>query len=147
MRYIYKVDLENYQFREISKDIVEYSQDLRRSLFSSIRQYARAEGLDPEYEVKKFKGRIKKGWKLFVLRPKQQIKGWIFLAPNSSVHSWYVFRRFREKGYGSELLYAVMNEAETALKCSINYSSTAALAVFESVLSKICCKVSLEKTS
>lgn len=145
MHYLYSVDLESYQSREIPKEIVKYSQDLQRSLFSSLKRYAKLSGLREKSVIRRVKKLLEEGNTLFVLRPKNQIKGWIWLTSEGRVEDGYVFKNYRDRNWGENLICAALNEIDEKAEIMVDSQDTYLLQSLDTVLEKICCRVSISK--
>ena len=145
MHYLYSIDLESYQSREIPKEIVRYSQDLQRSLFSSLRRYAKLSGLREKSVIRRVEKLLEEENMLFVFRPKNQIKGWIWVTPEGQVEDGYVFENYRDQNWGENLIYAALNEIDEKAEIVVDSRNIYLLQSLDAVLEKICCKVKISK--
>lgn len=145
MHYLYSIDLESYQSREIPKEIVKYSQDLQRSLFSSLRRYAKLSGLREKSVIRRVEKLLEEENMLFVFRPKNQIKGWIWVTPEGWIEDGYVFENYRDQNWGENLIYAALNEIDEKAEIVVDSRDIYLLQSLDAVLEKICCKVRISK--
>ena len=109
----YKVlfNLDLYQYQEIPQAIVSYEKRFERSLLTEIRRFQRELNWDEMWTLEDVYKRLEAGWKFWVIRPKNQIKGWAWLAPDGEMKNLYVSKWLRNQGWGKYLYLQCMNEA------------------------------------
>ena len=105
------INLDLYQYQEVPQAIVPYEQRFERSLSTAIKKFQAELNWEEMWNLQDVKLRLVSGWKFWVLRPKNQIRGWIWLTPTGEMKNLYVSKRLRNQGWGKQLYLTAMNEA------------------------------------
>lgn len=113
----YTIQLERYQLQPISPWIVPYEARFKNSLATTIRIFQKELNWSEMWNVKEAHERLEKGYRFFVLKPKSQILGWVWVAPDHEIKNLYVrpYRRFNpkrtnsNKHWGTQLIFAGLN--------------------------------------
>lgn len=144
----YELSLALYQEQEISPAIIPYEERFERSLLTEIRRFQKELNWSEMWDSLDVIERLLHNYKFWVLRPKNQIKGWVWLTPEGEIKNLYVSKWFRGQGWGTQLIYAGLNEAlnqdlDTALY-RVDIWNTASKKCIENVLERtgISCKLS-----
>lgn len=107
----YELSLLLYQEQEISPAILPYEERFERSLLTEMVRCSRELKWPEMWTKKDLYDRLQKGWKLIIFRPKNQIKGWVWINPEKSeICNLYVSKWSRKQGWGTELVFAGLNE-------------------------------------
>lgn len=107
----YELSLGLYQEREISLLIIPYEEKFERSLLTEMARCSRELKWKDMWTKADLHDRLRKGWKLFIFRPKNQIKGWVWIDPEKAeIKNLYVSKWFRKQGWGTNLIFAGLNE-------------------------------------
>lgn len=109
--YKYEINLELYQIQEIPQAIVPYEKRFERSLFTEIQRFQNELHWNEMWTIPEVYKRLEKGYCFWVLRPKNQIKGWVWLAPDGEIKNGYVSKWLRNQGWYKHLVFQAMNEA------------------------------------
>ena len=109
--YKYTINLELYQNQEVSQAIVPYERRFERSLSTEIKRFQNELHWDEMWTIPEVYSRLEKGYCFWVLRPKNQIKGWVWLVPDGEIKNGYVSKWFRNQGWYKQLILKAMNEA------------------------------------
>lgn len=109
--YRYDINLEYYQNQEIPQAIVPYEKRFERSLSTEIRRFQNELHWDEMWTIPEVYTRLENGYWFWVLRPKNQIKGWVWLAPDGEIKNGYVSKWLRNLGWYKKLIYQAMNKA------------------------------------
>lgn len=109
--YRYDIDLSTYQLRDLPKEIVKYDRSFERSLSTEMKRFQNELHWDEMWTLEDVYRRLESGYYFFVLRPKNQIKGWTWLAPDGEIKNVYVSKWSRNKGWCKYLCIAAMNAA------------------------------------
>ena len=135
--YKIEIDLGNYQYREIPQAIIPYEQRFEKSLFTEIKRGRK------EKTVRKFNYL---DCEFGILRPKNQIKGWICLGLDGELRNLYVSKWFRNQDWGENLIYWGLNKAFVLeypkILAKVDIWNDPAKACFDKVLERISCKTS-----
>lgn len=146
--YKYSINLDLYQYQEIPQAIVPYEERFERSLSTEIKRFQKELNWSEMWDLQDVGNRLYSGWKFWVLRPKVQIKGWIWLTPNGEMKNLYVSRRWRNRGWGRNLYLQCMNEAldleYDKVYARLDVWNDASKRCLERVLSLVGCKSSVE---
>lgn len=143
--YKYIVDLSNYQLRDLPREIVEYNRSFERSLSTEIRRFQNELHWDQMWTIPEVYERLNKGYKFNVLRPKNQIKGWAWLATDHEIKNVYVSKWKRNQGWSKQLYFSLLNKAweleypDVYIRVDV-WNKPAKYAV-ESVIGQIGCRV------
>lgn len=147
--YRYTIHLENYQTREIPRIIVPYERRWERSLVTHIKEFQEELHWDKMWTVYDARRRLKRGCRLFVLRPKTHIKGWVWLMNSGWICNGWVARRLRGNHYWEQLICACLNEAVELdfpqVHLDIDIWNKPSLLTMDNLLPKISCEVDVEK--
>lgn len=141
--YRYEIDLEFYQTQEIPQAIVPYEDRFERSLRTEIRRFQKELHWDEMWDTLDVYERILKGYKFWVLRPKNQIKGWAWLAPDGEIKNIYVSKWFRNQQWGRYLVLQCMNEASLTMDkvySRVDIWNEPSKQLFEGILKTVACK-------
>lgn len=109
--YKYEINLELYQYQEIPQAIVPYERKFERSLVTEIRRFQNELHWNEMWTIPEVYERLEHNYGFWVLRPKNQIKGWVWLVPDGEIKNGYVSKWFRNQGWYKQLVYRAMNEA------------------------------------
>lgn len=109
--YRVSIDLDLYQYQEIPQAIVPYEKRFERSLLTEIKRFQNELHWSEMWTLEDVHKRLDQGYKFWVLRPKNRIKGWIWLAPDGEMKNLYVSKWFRNQGWGKQFYLQSMNEA------------------------------------
>lgn len=143
--YRYDVDLSNYQLRDLPKEIVEYNRSFERSLSTEMKRFQNELHWDEMWTLEDVYSRLSKGYSFFVLRPKNQIKGWIWLSPDGELKNGYVSKWSRNQNYLKKLCLVAINRAweleYPRVWGRIDIWNKASIRSFEALLKQLGCKV------
>lgn len=109
--YKYTINLDLYQNQEIPQAIVPYEKRFERSLSTEIRRFQNELHWKEMWTIPEVYKRLEKGYGFWVLRPKNQIKGWVWLVPDGEIKNGYVSKWLRNQGWYQNLICRAMNEA------------------------------------
>lgn len=107
----FEINLELYQYQEIPQTIVPYEKRFERSLSTEIKRFQRELNWPEMWSIPEVYQRLEKGYRFWVLRPKNQIKGWVWLAPDGEIKNVYVSKWSRNQGWGKYLILQGLNGA------------------------------------
>lgn len=143
----FEIYLELYQYQEIPQTIVPYEKRFERSLSTEIKRFQAELHWDEMWKIPDVYNRLDRGYKFWVYRPKNQIKGWAWLSPEGEVKNLYVSKWSRNQGICQKLILQALNGAldsdmDTAF-ARVNVWNTPSLKAFERVLEIIGCKSKL----
>lgn len=147
--YKYEIDLEFYQYHEIPQAIVPYEKRFERSLSTERNRFQRELNWSEMWTIKEVYERLEKGYHFWVLRPKNQIKGWAWLAPDGEMKNLYVSKWFRNQGWGRYFHLQRLNKALDlelpSVYIRIDIWNEPAKACMDRLLSTIGCKSKISK--
>lgn len=107
----YEINLEAYQIQEIPQAIVPYEEKFERSLCTEIRRFQKELNWSEMWDTLDVVSRLLHGWRFWVFRPKNQIKGWVWVDPDKAeIKNLYVSKWFRKQGWGTKLILAGLND-------------------------------------
>lgn len=109
--YKYSLSLELYLYREIPQTIIPYAKRFERSLSTEIRRFQKELDWKEMWTIPEVYLRLDSGYKFWIYRPANQIKGWVWLTPEGEIKNLYVSKWSRNRGIGQNLIYTAMNEA------------------------------------
>lgn len=109
--YRYYINLDLYQYQEIPQAIVPYEERFEGSLLTEIKRFQKELNWSEMWTIPDVYKRLERGWKFWVLRPKNQIKGWAWLAPDGEMKNIYVSKWSRNQGWGKNFYLQCMNAA------------------------------------
>ena len=69
------INLDLYQYQEVPQAIVPYEQRFERSLSTAIKKFQAELNWKELWNLQDVKLRLISGWKFWVLRPKNQVRG------------------------------------------------------------------------
>ena len=141
--YRYDIDLEFYQTQEIPQAIVPYEERFERSLRTEIQRFQKELNWSEMWDTLEVYARLLKGYKFWVLRPKNQIKGWAWLAPDGEIKNVYVSKWFRNQHWGRYLVLQCMNEAALSMEkvySRVDIWNEPSKQLFEGILKTVSCK-------
>lgn len=143
--YRYDVDLSNYQLRDLPKEIVEYNRSFERSLSTEMKRFQNELHWDEMWTLEDVYSRLSKGYSFFVLRPKNQIKGWLWLSPDGELKNAYISKWSRNKNYLKKITLAAINRAweleYPRVWVRIDIWNKASIRSFETLTKQLGCKV------
>ena len=144
------INLDLYQYQEIPQAIVPYEQRFERSLNTAIKKFQTELNWEEMWNLRDVQLRLVSGWKFWVLRPKNQIRGWIWLTPTGEMKNLYVSKRLRNQGWGRQLYLTAMNEAldleYSSVFTRVDVWNEPAKACVDRLLRNIGCKSSIKLT-
>lgn len=109
--YRYRFSLEHYQSQEIPQTIIPYEKRFERSLSTEVRRFQKELHWKEMWTIPEVYTRLESGYKFWIYRPANQVKGWIWLSPEGEIKNLYVSKWSRNQGIGQSLIYRAMNEA------------------------------------
>lgn len=146
--YKYVINLELYQYQEIPQAVVPYERKFERSLATEIRRFQNELHWNEMWTISEVYERLEKGYGFWVLRPKNQIKGWAWLSPVGELKNLYVSKWLRNQGWGRYLHLVRLNEAlnrdYSEVFVRVDIWNERAKALLEKVISTTGCKTSVK---
>lgn len=146
--YKYTINLDYYQSREIPQEIVPYEERFEGSLLTAIQKFQKELHWDAMWTLSDVKKRLQEGWKFWVLRPKNQIRGWIWLSPDGEMVNVYVSKYLRNRNWCKQLTYQCLNEAVEmglpSVYARIDIWNEVSKKSLESLLEVIACRTGVE---
>lgn len=143
--YRYDIDLSTYQLRDLPKEIVKYDRSFERSLSTEMKRFQNELHWNEMWTLEDVYRRLESGYYFFVLRPKNQIKGWVWLAPDGEIKNAYVSKWSRNRGWCRYLCTAAMNAAweleYPTVYGRIDIWNKKSIHSFEQLLTQIGCKI------
>ena len=147
--YRYDISLENYQYREIPQAIVPYEKRFERSLSTEIKRFQKELNWTEMWTIPEVYSRLENRYHFWVLRPKNQIKGWIWLAPDGEIKNAYVSKWLRNQGWYKHLTYQALNKAldldRDTVYLRIDIWNEPSKRSIEQMLERISCKSKISK--
>lgn len=152
----YTIQLERYQLRPISPWIKPFDLKKIPSLKTTIKIFQNELHWNDMWDIKEVKRRLNSGYRFYVLQPKSQIWGWIWISPDHEVKNLYVrpYHRFNPKRtksnphWGTQLVYTGLNccyeqDFDDAF-FRIDIWNKPSNCIAENILEQIGCKSSIE---
>ena len=146
--YKWTVDISNYEYRAIPLEVRDYDKSLERSLITSTERCRKELKWKDMWTVAEAVWRIEHGYGFYVFRPKNQIKGWLWLAPDGELKNWWIAKGFRDKGWIRQLIFRGLNEAKKlrypAVTVRIDTWNIPSQTAWKWILDRINCTFKLE---
>lgn len=144
----FEINLELYQYQEIPQTIVPYEKRFERSLSTEIKRFQAELNWKDMWTIPEVYSRLDKGYRFWVYRPKNQIKGWGWLSPEGEVKNLYVSKWSRNQGICQKIILQTLNGAldsdMDSVFARVDVWNTSSLKAFERVLEIIGCKSSIK---
>ena len=135
----YSVNLDFYPCsQEIPQEIIPYEKRLEGSLLTEIKRFQNELHWNEMWTIPEVYSRLEQGYKFWVLKPKNQIKGWTWLAPDGEIKNVYVSKWLRKQGWGKKLVecccQSALDQEFSQIYARVDIWNRASIYLFEDLL-------------
>lgn len=150
MFYRYKIDLQNYQLREVRRPAIIFDSRYENLLIPYRKKCEEELNWDKMWTIEDARTRFEKGCDLIAWKPfKTSIYAWLWLMNSGWIVNAYVFKKHRGHGLFEQLVYKALNRAMELdypyVYLDIDDWNTASLLTMDNVLKKIGCYTQVSK--